>query len=67
MEDLDPLEFEGLILLWAYVHYATSSWDREFLDEAKVNAGLLNEHVAGLVLQAGTNGKPVDFSWLSSA
>jgi hypothetical protein len=64
MEGYEPLELEGLILFWAFAHYATTSWDENFLED-EVQAGLLKQNVANLVLQAGMSGKPLDFSWLS--
>jgi hypothetical protein len=60
IDAFDALELEGLILLWAYVHYAAIAWGREFLAEAKIKSGFIKSEVAGMVLQAGTNGEPLD-------
>jgi hypothetical protein len=60
IDAFDALELEGLILLWAYVHYAAIAWGREFLAGAKIKSGFIKSAVAGMVLQAGTNGEPLD-------
>ena len=56
----DALELEGLILLWAYLRYAAIAWGREFIAGAKIKSGLIKSEVAGMVLQAGTNGESLD-------
>jgi hypothetical protein len=65
LEDFDPAIVEGMILLWAYAHYAAASWGEEFHTDAKVRGGLLDASAAGLVVQAGTVGSPLNLSWLS--
>jgi hypothetical protein len=64
LEDFDPLELEGMILLWAYACYATSAWGEGFVAEAKVEGGLLDKRLAVLVLQAGISGKALDLTQL---
>ena len=60
IDAFDALELEGLILLWAYVRYAAIAWGREFLAEAKIKSGFIKGEVAGMVLQGGTRGEPLD-------
>jgi len=60
IDAFDALELEGLILLWAYVRYAAIAWGREFIAGAKIKSGLIKSEVAGMVLQAGTNGESLD-------
>jgi len=65
LEDFDPLELEGMILLWAYAFYATSAWGKDFIVEAKVKGGLLDKRLADLVLHGGATGRPLDLMQLS--
>lgn len=62
LEELDPLELEGMILLWAYANYVTSAWGQEFLAEANVLGGLFKAGVADSIVRAGASGVPLDFS-----
>lgn len=60
LDELDTLELEGMILLWAYANYATDAWSKDFLTRAKVAGGLLTADVAASVVQAGMDGMPLE-------
>jgi hypothetical protein len=62
LEELEPLELEGMILLWAYANYATSTWGQEFLAEANVLGGVFKAGVTDSIVRAGASGVPLDFS-----